>query len=99
MTIDRWNGDRPVSAKTNGATRPDHAVASERAAAARNGTGSETAQRADQVEISTEGRALSASQELDSARLEQIQQRLADGTYHTAEVAERIAVRLLSEMA
>ena len=67
--------------------------------AAKDSTSS-SSDRSDRVELSDEGRALASSQDIfqsDPARVAQIQSRIADGSYHTAEVAERIAERLVNE--
>ena len=56
--------------------------------------------RGDSVELSDEGRSLSSSTDIfqtDPARVAQIQARIADGSYHSPEVAERIAQRLAVE--
>jgi hypothetical protein len=56
-------------------------------------------ERVDRVEISEEGRALAAAAEVGESmspeHASQINARIADGTYDTAEVAEEVARRIL----
>ena len=94
MTIDGIGGDPTAAAKANQAAKRDPAVSGERSEA----SGSVT-DRSDKVEISAEGRALSVTHGLGADRLAQIHQRLDSGAYHTSEFAERIAERLLPEIA
>lgn len=52
-------------------------------------------ERADSVEISTQGRSL-ARGELDPARLEELRGKVRDGTYNRPNVAENVARRILA---